>query len=70
MNRLVQIADKVPLILGIILFVLLVLWPFAIIWALNTIGNFGIPYSFWTWLAIEVLLGVWINGGISFRKKR
>ena len=35
---------------------LLVLSPLAIIWALNTLFLLAIPYNFWTWLAVVVLL--------------
>ncbi|MFQ5919442.1 MAG: hypothetical protein ACE5I4_05280 [Thermoplasmata archaeon] len=34
----------------------LVLWPFAFIWALNTVFLLGIPLNFWTWLATVVIL--------------
>ena len=48
------------LILGVlfVIFVILmiVFWPFAIIWAINTLAPaMSIPYSFWTWLAVVVL---------------
>ena len=44
----------VPLIvLGV---ALVVLWPFVLIWALNTIFGLGIPLNFWTWLATIVIL--------------
>lgn len=33
------------------------LMPFAIIWALNTLFGFAIPFTFWTWLSAFVLLG-------------
>jgi hypothetical protein len=35
-------------------------FPFAIIWALNTLfPALAIPYNFWTWLATLVLGGFW-----------
>ena len=43
----------VGLILTII--ALAVFWPFAIIWAVNTLFAFEIAYTFWTWLAVLVL---------------
>jgi ABC-type multidrug transport system permease subunit len=33
-----------------------VLWPFAFIWALNTVFLLGVPLNFWTWLATVVIL--------------
>jgi hypothetical protein len=34
---------------------LVIFWPFAIIWALNTLFALGIAYTYWTWLAVLVL---------------
>lgn len=35
---------------------IIVFWPFAIIFALNTLFvTLSIPYSFWTWLSIVIL---------------
>jgi len=34
---------------------LVIFWPFAIIWALNTLFALGIAYTSWTWLAVLVL---------------
>jgi hypothetical protein len=33
------------------------LMPLAIIWSLNTLFGFSIPFNFWTWLATFLLLG-------------
>jgi hypothetical protein len=33
------------------------LMPFAVIWALNTLFKFSIPFDFWTWLSAFILLG-------------
>lgn len=42
---------------GLIAFLVVwvIFWPFAIIWALNTLFATGIAYTFWTWLAVLVL---------------
>ena len=35
---------------------IMIAWPLAVIWALNTLFiTLSIPYSFWTWLAVAVL---------------
>jgi hypothetical protein len=34
------------------------LMPLAVIWSLNELFRFGIPFTFWTWLAAFLLLGV------------
>jgi hypothetical protein len=34
-----------------------ILMPFVIIWAMNTLFNAGISYSFWSWLAILIMTG-------------
>ena len=40
----------------VIMFIaLIIFWPFAIIWALNTLFAFAIEYTFWTWLAVLIL---------------
>ncbi len=50
-------AGIVVILALIALFVVaLVLSPLAIIWALNTLFLLAIPYNFWTWLAVVVLL--------------
>lgn len=40
----------------IAIFVLAILWPLVIVWALNTLFNLSIAYTFWNWLAGLVLL--------------
>ena len=52
--ELTKIAGYVILIC--VAFVFFCLWPLAIIWALNTLFNLSILYTFWTWLAGVVLL--------------
>jgi len=43
----------------------MIAWPLAIIWALNTLfATLSIPYSFWTWLAMAVL-NVSTFGGLA-----
>lgn len=37
-------------------FILIVLWPLVIVWALNTLFGLGIAYTFWNWLAALVLM--------------
>ena len=44
------------LLIGILIVALIVVFPVAIIWALNTLFGLGIPINFWTWLAVVVLL--------------
>ena len=39
----------------ILLIALIIAFPFAIIWALNTLFGFGLAYSFANWLAVLVL---------------
>jgi hypothetical protein len=50
---------KFMLVLFIIMVVVLILlFPFATIWALNTLFALGIPYTFWTWLAMLIVNSV------------
>lgn len=47
----------------------IVAWPLAIIWALNTLFiTLSIPYSFWAWLAV-VILNVSTFGGLASATK-
>jgi hypothetical protein len=47
-------TSKILLVL-LLLFILLSI-PFAVIWALNTLFVLSIPYNFWTWLAMFIIL--------------
>lgn len=48
-----------------ILFItLIIFWPLGAIWALNTLFNLTIPYTFWTWLAVVVLV-IFAKSGIT-----
>jgi hypothetical protein len=44
----------------IALIAVIVLFPLAVVWALNTLFALGIAYSFWTWLAV-LILGLFIR---------
>lgn len=52
------------IVLGI---VAVIFWPFATIWALNTLFGLGIAYTFWTWLAVIVLFST-ATSGIRFKR--
>jgi uncharacterized membrane protein len=41
--------------LGALILVVALLGPLAIIWALNTLFQTGLDYTFWNWLAVVVL---------------
>lgn len=44
-------------LVGLFLFgiALIIGWPFAILWAINTLTGAGLTYSFFNWLAVVVL---------------
>ena len=55
-------AETTGIVLAVILVALVgILFPFAIIWALNTLFALGIAYTFWTWLAVFVLNMTWFS---------
>lgn len=61
--------------LGAILFIVLliaavILGPFFVIWAWNTLFGavYSIGYTFWTWLAV-LILGVFIRSDVKVTKK-
>lgn len=53
MARLLGGLSGVTLVIALIL--LVIFWPFAVIWAVNTLFAFNIAYTFSTWLAVLVL---------------
>lgn len=50
------------LIMGLIIY-----WPYAIIWSLNTLFGFTIPYVAKSWLAIVILMSVFGAGLVKIR---
>lgn len=52
-------------LVGLILFciALIIGWPLAILWAINTLTGAGLSYSFFNWLAV-VVLNITIQGTI------
>ena len=53
----------------ILLIALIIAFPFAIIWALNTLFGFGLAYSFANWLAVVVLKLFVFTNQVSNKKK-
>lgn len=51
------------ILLAILVVVLVVLAPLAGIWALNTLFGLAIAYTWKTWLAVVVLVGLLNSGG-------
>jgi hypothetical protein len=47
---------------------LVVFWPFAIIWAANTLFGLGIDYTFWTWLAAMVVMAAFGKTHVNIKK--
>lgn len=47
---------------------LAVLWPLVVIWAVNMLFGFGIAYTFWTWLAVLVLIMTFGKANVSVNK--
>ena len=43
-------------------------WPFAVIWALNTLFAMGIAYTFWNWLAMVVLVAFFGKASVKVKK--
>lgn len=40
----------------LLLTVFVLLWPLAVIWALNTLFGFSIPFTLWTWVACWIVI--------------
>jgi len=49
---------------GLLIAVLVVIGPFIVIWALNTLFQTGLDYTFWNWLAV-VVLSAWLQTRIG-----
>lgn len=45
-------------------------FPFAIIWSLNTLFGFTIAYGFFEWLAAFFLVAVFKDTGVKFSLKK
>jgi hypothetical protein len=54
----------------IILFVIvaMILGPFGVIWALNTLFGLDIPYTFFTWLAVMFLSMAFGNTKLHYKQ--
>jgi hypothetical protein len=51
--------EPLPLLLVVLAgATLILLWPLAVIWSLNTIFGTAIPMEFKTWLAVVVLVAI------------
>lgn len=51
-----------------LLIVWIIFWPFAIIWAVNTLFAFNLAYTFWTWLAVIVLTATFGKASVNVKK--
>jgi hypothetical protein len=49
-------------------FALVLLWPLAAIWAVNTLFGFAIAYTFWNWLAVIVLVAFFGKSSLRVEK--
>lgn len=56
-----NVSPATIIALVVLVLAIAILFPFAVIWALNTLFGTAIAYGFWEWLAVLVLSTV-ING--------
>jgi len=49
--------------------VLVIFWPWAVIWAANTLFGLGIAYTFQTWLAVLILSATFGKASIKTKEK-
>lgn len=45
------------LVVGILVLLMVIFWPFIMVWSVNTLFATAIAYSFETWLAALILTG-------------
>jgi hypothetical protein len=64
MNKAILVVGFAALIVAII-----VLGPFLVIWAWNTLFGpiYAIGYTVWTWLAV-LIMGAFIKGSVTVKK--
>ena len=57
-----------PLLVILLLVLIIIFGPLLVIWALNTLFPLlAIPYTFWTWLAVQVI--AWsIKSNVTIKK--
>lgn len=55
-------------LIGILAVVIVIAWPFILIWSLNTLFHLGILFTFKTWIAALILCAM--LGGASIRKSQ
>lgn len=48
--------------------VALIIWPWAIVWAINTLFGLGIAYTFKTWLACAIIMLVFGKSTVKVGK--
>jgi hypothetical protein len=53
------------IVVGVI--VLIVYWPLAAIWAVNTLFGFAIAYTFENWLAVIVLSALFGKANVNIK---
>ena len=66
MDKLIGAIGVLGLVVLAIVWVLF--WPFALIWAANTLFAFNIAYTFWTWLAVIVLTATFGKATVNIKK--
>ena len=61
---------KTPAIILLIALAVLaiIFWPYAIIWAVNTLFGFNIAYTFINWLAVLVLTATFGKTTVNTKK--
>lgn len=56
--------------IAIAILIAVVLFPWAVIWAINTLFPIlAIAFTFWTWLAV-IVIGMFIRSDITVRGKQ
>jgi|LakMenE01Jun11ns_1017448.scaffolds.fasta_scaffold8964395_2 hypothetical protein len=51
--------------LFVIALIICIVYPFAVIWAVNTLFQFNLNYTVWNWLAV-VILHIFFQGNAIF----
>jgi len=53
--------NLISFVVLVVILSVIALIPLVIVWSLNTLFSLGIPYSFWSWLAVVILNLTWLS---------
>jgi cobalamin biosynthesis protein CobD/CbiB len=62
-------ARRRAIVVGVLALTLILAWPLAVIWALNTLFGLAIGYTISNWLAVMILFATLGIGTVRYKQK-